>query len=619
MIEARRAAVRPRVFSAESGETLLLEDEVLRLAEAGVCAHVALVGPAGAGKTTALQHLAAVLPPEYGITLIDTPLPTDALSTPHCLVVQATTVRIEHSMVYWLASWQHDDLIEYLLTANRQRCAAVMARVQPADFALLGGLPELWRPVLDRLVADDRLPGPRQALHRYLQEHLSDTDLLERTRSACLNAELATDPDPISTLQGLARPGFAASLVRLLRLSSVSCLLAAERIAADLHGEADCDYLARRLPRSLVEATATLARNDPRSREHLERLLAGPSWSHAMSASLLVAIDPGWKPQSSSPPQFQGAYLDNAVWPDVKLAQGNLIDASLAGADLSDANLNEGWLSRTNLRRARLPAAWLAWVKATGADLSEANLAGVHAYQALFFAATLKGADLTAAKLEAASFGDACLQGACFRYAHLKQATLVGALIEDADFTGANLTKARLSKLCLRLARWDGACFTDADLNGCDLEELCLPAALFNGASLRGALLTGTSMPGASFQAASLVGAGLADIDWEGVDLRHADLRQASFHLGSTRSGLVGSPIACEGSRTGFYTDDFDDQTYKAPEEIRKANLCGADLRGANIKGVDFYLVDLRGALLDPGVAEMLRSGGAILDSPGCC
>jgi hypothetical protein len=33
--------------------------------------------------------------------------------------------------------------------------------------------------------------------------------------------------------------------------------------------------------------------------------------------------------------------------------------------------------------------------------------------------------------------------------------------------------------------------------------------------------------------------------------------------------------MGCEGSRTGFYTDD---QTYKPPEEIRKANLCGAVL-----------------------------------------
>jgi uncharacterized protein YjbI with pentapeptide repeats len=160
---------------------------------------------------------------------------------------------------------------------------------------------------------------------------------------------------------------------------------------------------------------------------------------------------------------------------------------------------------------------------------------------------------------------------------------------------------------------WTGARFTRANLGGCDLEGLTLPAADFEGAWLRGALLTGTSMPSANFSFADLRETGLADVDWEGADLNGADLRDCSFHLGSTRSGLVGSPIACEGSRTGFYTDDYDEQTFKAPEEIRKANLCGADLRGANLEGVDFYLVDLRGARYEAEQERHLRRCGAIL------
>ena len=62
-----------------------------------------------------------------------------------------------------------------------------------------------------------------------------------------------------------------------------------------------------------------------------------------------------------------------------------------------------------------------------------------------------------------------------------------------------------------------------------------------------------------------------------------------------------------------FRTDDFQDRDFKNPEEIRKANLCGADLRGALLEGVDFYLVDLRGALYDPEQEEHLRRSGAIL------
>ena len=89
----------------------------------------------------------------------------------------------------------------------------------------------------------------------------------------------------------------------------------------------------------------------------------------------------------------------------------------------------------------------------------------------------------------------------------------------------------------------------------------------------------------------------------------------ATFHMGSTRDGLVGSTIPMHGSRTGFYTDEYIEQDFKAPEEIRKANLRGADLRGADITDVDFYLVDLRDALYDREQEWHLRRCGAILES----
>ena len=200
--------------------------------------------------------------------------------------------------------------------------------------------------------------------------------------------------------------------------------------------------------------------------------------------------------------------------------------------------------------------------------------------------------------------------------AELSEADLRQASLRDTDFAGAVLRGTHLSGLRLTEAHWEGTRFAWANLARCDFEGMTLRQADFEGANLTEALLTGTTMRESNFRHAKLCGAKLAEVDWEGACLADADLTGATFHMGTTRSGLVGSPIASEGSRTGFYTDDYDEQSYKSPEEIRKANLCGADLRGARLDGVDFYLVDLRGALYDAGYECHLHRCGAILESP---
>lgn len=179
----------------------------------------------------------------------------------------------------------------------------------------------------------------------------------------------------------------------------------------------------------------------------------------------------------------------------------------------------------------------------------------------------------------------------------------------------AILKEAILRNLRLCAATFTSALFPEAVLTGCDLEYMDLPGANFEEANLEGSLLTGTTMKDANLTSAVLRNTGLADIDWEGACLRGADLRGATFHMGSSRSGLLFTPIASEGTRTGFYTDDYDERYFKAPEEIRQANLCRADLRGARIDDVDFYLVDLRDALYDPEQEAHFRRCGAILEA----
>jgi uncharacterized protein YjbI with pentapeptide repeats len=656
MIEPRTAPVRPRVLATASGAALPLEDEVARFVEARAAGVIEVKGPFGSGKTTALEHLAARFAAIKEIVFLDEPSLAQLASAWGGLVVCAFPSERDSFVpdkvrlaIYQLAAWTEDDLIEYLLAEHRPRCAAVMARVGPADRLFLAGVPELWRIALDRLAREDALPDARRALHCHLEEHLADTDLLERARAACLNAVLAPEEGLPKTLQSLARPGFGMELVRVLRHCAAQRMLAAERIAADLHGEADCDHLARHLPRELVRGTGLLLAGDERAAEHLHRLLAGPTWSHAMAASILHATGSGWVPQGEPPPLLAGAYLDEARWRGVRLAGADLTGADLAGAELQEAYLARVKMDGATLARARLRGANLAGVRCGGADLSHADLSEVQAPFALFDSANLEFANLGGAVLEGVILAGADLRGATFRGADLFKARFVdrdvegqdialllegmtdpaalrryleavrgratGADIEGADFTDANLTAAVLVGLCLRGAEWRGACFRAAHLQGCDLEELTLPGANFVNANLSGALLTSSVMPGADFTGARLDGAGLADVEWEGVCLRGADLRGVSFHLGSTRSGLVGSLIPCEGSRTGFYTDDYTEQTFKAPEEIRKANLCGADLRHAKLDGVDFYLVDLRGAQYHSDQEEHLRRCGAILEA----
>jgi uncharacterized protein YjbI with pentapeptide repeats len=180
--------------------------------------------------------------------------------------------------------------------------------------------------------------------------------------------------------------------------------------------------------------------------------------------------------------------------------------------------------------------------------------------------------------------------------------------------TEAVLFQANLSQVDLRRTCLDGARFKNAILKEVQLEDVHVERAQFPNADLRRAHLTGSVLPGADFQEADLRAAGLGEIEWEGADLRGANLTGATFHMGSSRSGLVGSPIACEGSKTGFYTDDLEDLNFKHPEEVRKANLRRADLRGVKAGGVDFYLVDLRDAKLDPALRVQALQTGAILE-----
>jgi len=393
---------------------------------------IVLRGAPGSGKTTALRHLAAVLPSDAPVHLADD-VPTDGpgeIGQRGILVCAAAGPRSEWPLgvdTYELAPWGTDELIEYLLAVHKDCCASVMRRLGDEEDDLFQVLPDLWQVVLDRLAADADLPDARAALHCYLSGLVCDTDLVARAGSACLNNLVTPPEDALELLAHLARPGFEQALLRVLRHPPVQVLLAVERMTADLHGDGACDFLAHRLPRYLVEHLRRAIRHDDRAHEHLRRLLAGPPWSHAMAASLLHALDPTWVPGVPLP-MLAGAYLEGACWPGASLADACLMEADLTGADLRRASCPRANLRQAQLGGAQLAEAWLEKADLSGADLAGAVLTGVRAAGICFDQTLLAGA---------------CLEDAVLRAASFQHADLRGALFLGADLTGASWSMLR--------------------------------------------------------------------------------------------------------------------------------------------------------------------------------
>lgn len=634
-----RAAVKPRIWDEELGGTVPLEDEIVRIFKSQSARNVVLVGPPGSGKSTALAHLKAVLPEHFPIEMRDRFHPFNTSEpNPGCLRVSTvnsmSVVKLGKDVeVMHLALWSNDERIEYLLARHPAKCASVMKRLhRHPEVADQGGLPMLWTVVLDTMAEDESLTSPLEALRRFFFNRLDPTQLgVARTRAfaaylqshkmwrdttACLPQDFRLERDQwLQYLSQRALAGWNETAAALVDFPASRLVLAADFIAHDLERFEPCGYFAWRLPAHLIEHASMLLRRRPALCAHAVALATGVDpYLHATAASLLVAADPTWRPPKGKPLNLAGAFLAGAQWNGIRMPDGNFLRADLRGArlggahleaanlkaaDASDADFSEACLQNANLTQS-------AWARANleGCDLKYATAGFAH-----FRRAILRNAELSQADLMFADLRDADL-----RAAKLEGAVLQGAKIAGADFRAANLKQANLAKLVLREANFLGADFPAANLRGADLQGMELPNADFCAADLLGADLTGSRMPGANFRGAMLGSTGLAGVDWERADLRGACLANASFYMGSSRSGLVHSPLACEGSRTGFYTDEFYEQSFKAPEAIRKANLRGADLRGAKIEDIDFYLVDLRDAKLEPEQRGHLRRCGAILE-----
>jgi uncharacterized protein YjbI with pentapeptide repeats len=543
--------------------------------------------------------------------LVDRNTFASGVECPDGQLVVFTTPVCAHSLKlltsFEMAPWTEDDWIEYLAATHRGRCAAVLQHLQRSPHKeLLFGLPHLWRIVLDVMAAYDSITDIHAALRWHLGLELADQIEYQRAAEECLGR----------IVPQFFRIPVEGRLDQLLRHRVVRVPLAAQAIATRLCHGGGGDVMIERLPEDLLVETARLAASNYAAEQRLRELAeSSDKRHHSTATSILHQIYPGWRPSEAVEPDLSYARLPGARWEHLKLPRVHLVDADLRKANLEEADLERARAQGVDLSGAQMHKASIDAADFRGAVLRSAQMTSIKASWCDFANAVMERADMSGGDFCFATFVEANLRNAILAGADLSSTTIAFSNIEGAVLRCANLSKAKLKGLHFDQVDCVAARFTNAVLDHCNLEGVELPGAEFERAFLSQCLLTDSFMPGANFRCAKLGGAGLAGIEWPGADLRDADLTHSSFHLGSSRSGLVGSSIPCEGSKTGFYTDEFNDQTYKRPEEIRKANLCGADLRGANVAHVDFYLVDLRGARLDPDQREHAARCGAILSS----
>lgn len=600
------------MISSTGGGVLSLDLALPAPGNLSARAVIAILGGSGQGKTTALEHAAALLAADARILYLDEPDGRELMQA--CsrgpVIYTAPALLGDADLTLRLAPWGDDELIELALSRPAPAREALGRLLAMEDRDVILTRPEMACAVLDALAAtpDEGTPGAVMTAFNLLARELSSQGVDQLLALAFHHATR----QPAEALRVRRGPRWADAF--LGHPSTIGLLAAVYAVSALQRGPEP--VLARSWPDDLRSRTARTLAASPGLRRTLEDLLArGAADAAPTAVSLLAEAFPGWRPDPNGKPltNLSHAHLPGVCWAGALLrgvdaSEARLPRADLAGADLTGANLSHADLRDARLAGAELPQADLSRARASRANFSEANLAEVKSSDADF-----EDADLSRADLTRTVWLSSVLRGARLVRANLRDAHLTRLDVEDADFSGAVLSGASLNGLDLRAVRLVGAGFHGAVLRSCRLDGQVLEAADFSDAALVDCDLTATVLRNADLRGAALTCCGLAHVDWEGADLRRAAFRGCSFHAGSSRSGLVFSPIASEGSRTGFYTDESATETYKDPEEIRKANLGRCDLRGADLGRVDFYLVDLRGARYSAEQESWLRACGAIL------
>ena len=513
-----------------------------------------------------------------------------------------------------LETWGQDEVIEYLIAKSPGRCKSVMARLAASNDLWLGnGSPRVLSIVLDSMIESDEIKSVEQAIQFYFDSLEITERQKHKLRYFCMK-HMFDDVDVIVSLLGLTPHVIKEETVKFLSNQTVRYVIVTQRIVEILHDRRTPRILKRKWPVGFIQFVASKINGDVYANEYLNDV-ANKRGIHqaANAASLLVQNDTNWTPSRKSKHCYDFAKLQSVSWQGVQLPCATLINADLSFSNLLKVNLHKAIATSSNFQQAKLAAANLEKASFWRTDFRQATMRAAQAHRASF-----KNADFENAIMECSDFSFADFTLACFRGTNLSNCNLDNAKFSNADLSETNLARSSLMNVLMnqvdfRTANLEGVSFIAAKLKSCNFEDVTLDGVELTGSFLGKSLFTGSKFRNCKMQGCDLRAAKLAEIDWEDCDLKGADFTGCHFHMGSTRSGTLDSPYPSHGTRTGYYTDDYNDHYFKRPEEIRKANLCGCDLSRANVYQADFYLVDLRGAKYNEDQEEHFQRCGAIL------
>ncbi len=599
-------------------DSIRLEDVVELLLQEASRVHLHLVAP---DSSQFMDRLRMDYATEDRISLQSMPVSWNLLDPHVTLILTVSGKKPDLSQadeVCTLSNWNRDDVISYLIDQGEGDCQKGLSRLLPIHYEWLGNDCELWEIVLNQLrhteaTVEDILWQRLVAEVKSLRpKNLFGFLGISMKRGSPLLDQLAADqltfrhiiPGPTDRNLG------AVLHKRLLSIPAVNIRLLATYIAIRLT-KSDSKPLEFRFSEELCAKIAELLRQDSNIKSLLLNRLMGRLAS--TSLTLLHAIDPTWKPSRIDSQEVSNAWLSKIRWDGMEVSNSRF---SFSKLDLSDWN-------RSKIKRLRLRSSQVDGSHWNGATISQSE----------FMQCKFRKSRWEHSQIDSTSWTECQLQDSEWEWAHArtcewKRCDISGARFEKSEIDNSHVIECDLSNSDLRNSVWHQTSFQRCRWSKCklehskfhrskleyaDFEGIEIANADFQHTSLRESQWSGSRCESVNFSNANLTNCKLAEIVWVECDLRHSDMRGAVFHYGSTRSGLVGSPYPSHGTRTGFYTDALEELYFKPPESIRRAAIIDCDLRGANLSGIDFYLVDLRGTKLNAEQREQAAASGAIL------